>query len=403
MKEDCMNNKILCVDDEPNILQGYKRTLRKDYDIFVAEGGPEGLALIASEGPFAVITSDMRMPGMDGVQFLSRVKEIAPDSVRVMLTGNSDQQTAMEAVNEGNIFRFLTKPCATETLAKTLDAGLEQYRLITAEKYLLENTLNKSLQVLVDILAIVNPTAFSRSARVKKLARDIAENLKTTNFWEIEIAAMLSQIGCVTVPEEILQKITSGTPLTDKEVGVYHQHPQIAHDLIIRIPRMETVAEIVKNQNRRIDNETAPSMQFDEIDTATLGSRILKVVLDFDKLTISGNSSRSAYTELSERIGLYDQFVLEALRKVNEMRVENFVRRELGVSELKPGMALDEPLMSTRGSMLLSAGQEITHSLILRLINFADIGLIGDRIYVNVPVNLTMNLAAQHAMQPSRL
>ena len=73
-----MTKKILCVDDDPNILQGYKRALRKDFDISIAEGGEPGLALIAQEGPFAVIVSDMRMPGMDGVQFLSRVKETAP-------------------------------------------------------------------------------------------------------------------------------------------------------------------------------------------------------------------------------------------------------------------------------------------------------------------------------------
>ena len=384
---DQMNNKILCVDDEPNVLQGYKRTLRKDYDIHIAEGGEQGLAMIASDGPFAVIVSDMRMPGMDGIQFLTRVMEVAPESVRIMLTGNADQQTAMDAVNEGNIFRFLTKPCPPETLAKTLDAGLEQYRLVTAEKYLLEQTLNKSLHVMVDILAIVNPTAFSRASRVKKLARQIADGLDVENAWEVEIAAMLSQIGCVTVPEEVLQKVSNGAPLSDKETGLYHQHPQVGHDLIDRIPRMETVAEIVANQNRRINDEAVPAVPREQLDSPTLGARILKVVLDFDKLIASRNSPRTALLELSERIGWYDPFVLDILKKVIEVEVDEYESLDISVTDLKPGMVLDESLLSTRGSMLLSAGQEITMSLILRLINLAEAGMIKDSIRVNVPIN----------------
>lgn len=382
-----MNNKILCVDDEPNVLQGYKRTLRKDFDIYIAEGGEQALAMIASEGPFAVVVSDMRMPGMDGVQFLSRVKELTPESIKIMLTGNSDQHTAIEAVNEGNIFRFLTKPCSPEILAKTLNAGLEQYRLITAEKHLLEETLNKSLHVLVDILAIVNPTAFSRSTRVKQLAREIADILKIKNSWEVEIAAMLSQIGCITVPEEILQKIAKGAPLTDKEAGLYHRHPQTGHDLIVRIPRMENVAEIVASQNRRINDEVVILLHPDQVDEPTLGARILKVVLDFDKLISSGNSPGNAFRELSERAGWYDPYVLDALKKIIEVRDDEYVSLEVAVSELKPGMTLDKALVSNRGSMLLSAGQEITMSLKLRLINLAEAGIITNKIQVNVPVS----------------
>ena len=381
-----MINKILFVDDEPNVLQGIQRTLRKDFDIHVADGGENALAMISSEGPFAVVVSDMRMPGMDGIHFLARVKEIAPDSIRIMLTGNSDQQTAMNAVNEGSIFRFLTKPCPPDNLTNTLKAGLEQYRLVTAEKQLLEQTLNESLHVLVDILAIVNPTAFSRSTRVKKLARQIADALKLTNPWEIEIAAMLSQIGCVTVPEEILQKISNGNTLSDKETGLYNRHPRVAYDLIARIPRMETVAEIVATQNRRISDEVVLAADPDQIDRPTLGSRILKVVLDFDRLMIAGNTPRHAFKSLSERQTCYDHRVLEALQSVIELTLGEFESTEVRVSELKPGMFLDGSLLSVRGSTLLSDGQEITISLILRLMNLLQAGIIEDRIAVNIPI-----------------
>ncbi len=136
-----MNNNILFVDDEANILDGYKRHLRKQFRIETALGGEQGLAAVVNQGPYAVIISDLRMPGMDGIQFLSRVREISPDSVRMMLTGHADLENAMEAINKGNIFRFLTKPCMPAVLALVLEAGIEQYRLVMSEKELLEKTL----------------------------------------------------------------------------------------------------------------------------------------------------------------------------------------------------------------------------------------------------------------------
>src|SRR4030067_3783918 len=154
-----MEEKILFVDDDPNILSAYQRQLRKQFTVDTALGGDLGLTAIANHGPYSVIVADMGMPGMNGVQFLSKVKEIAPDSVRMMLTGNADQHTAMSAINEGNIFRFLTKPCQPEVITKVLTAGIEQYRLVTAEKDLLEKTLNGRVKGLNDTLAIVNPTA----------------------------------------------------------------------------------------------------------------------------------------------------------------------------------------------------------------------------------------------------
>lgn len=390
-----MNTKILCVDDEPNVLDAFKRSLRKDFDISTAEGGEEGLAMIKSDGPFAVVVSDMRMPGMDGVQFLSRVREIAPETVKIMLTGNSDQQTAMDAVNESNIFRFLCKPCPPEKLALALTAGLEQHRLITAEKDLLEQTLNKSLHVLVDILAIVNPTAFSRSTRVKKMAREIADAMSLNNSWQVELAAMLSQIGCVTVPEEILQKIASGTPLSNKETGLYHQHPQIGHDLIARIPRMEAVADIVADQNRRFGDETHPVTQMAGEADAALSSRILKVVLDFDKLILAGNTPLNALQELSGRVGWYDPRVLIELQVLLAGTVEDYQVYDVTVQELRPGMVLDGVLNSTRGSILLPAGQEITMSLILRLTNLLESGIIADKVRVQVSQSGLTASAAQ--------
>ena len=152
-----MTDKTLFVDDEPNVLAACKRSLGRKVKITTATSGAEGLETIRKDGPFAVVLSDMRMPEMDGIQFICAVRQLAPDTVCMMLTGNSDQETAMNAVNRGQIFRFLTKPCPQEDLFAALEAGIKQYRLITAEKELLQKTLTGSIRALVDVLGLVNP------------------------------------------------------------------------------------------------------------------------------------------------------------------------------------------------------------------------------------------------------
>ena len=122
-----MTYKVLFVDDDTNILAAFKRQLRKKFTIDTAKSPEEGLKAVREKGPYAVIISDLRMPGMDGNQFLYRVREITPESVRILLTGHADLQAAMNAINSGNIFRLLTKPCPSEVLVDAIASGVEQH------------------------------------------------------------------------------------------------------------------------------------------------------------------------------------------------------------------------------------------------------------------------------------
>jgi diguanylate cyclase (GGDEF)-like protein len=135
-----MTEKILLVDDDQNILRGYRRALRKRFHFDIACGAEAALEVIEQEGPFAVVVSDMRMPGMDGLQLLSKLKEISPHTVRIMLTGNADQKTAVDAVNKGKVLKFLTKPCNPETLADAIEAGLSQYTQALEKHTVLEQS-----------------------------------------------------------------------------------------------------------------------------------------------------------------------------------------------------------------------------------------------------------------------
>jgi response regulator RpfG family c-di-GMP phosphodiesterase len=375
--------KVLFVDDDELILQTYQRQLHKRYRIDIALGADPGLAAVNQSGPYAVIVSDMRMPGMDGIQFLTEVRRIAPDSVRMVLSGYADMQSAIEAVNEGNIFRFLTKPCTRELLVSALDAGIAQYHLITAERELLSKTLSSSVKVLVDILALVNPTAFGRTARVRQLVRRLAAELEADVPWQSEIAALLCQIGCVAVSDSALAKAYSGEEMTPEELQAFQRHPQLGRDLIATIPRMEEVAEIVGYQDKRFDGSGFPRNGV-RGEMIPMGARILKVALDFDALVSSGAGGREALDAMRSRQGWYDPDVLAALVHLKSSGPNETIM-EVSLQDLPTGAIVAEEVRAADGTVVIAKGLEVTASLRERLKARADSVGICEPIKIHPP------------------
>jgi response regulator RpfG family c-di-GMP phosphodiesterase len=307
---------------------------------------------------------------MNGIQFLSKVKERAPDSVRMMLTGNTDLETAVDAVNEGNIFRFLTKPCPPERLASMLDAGIQQYRLVVAERELLEKTLKGSVKVLTEILGMVNPAAFSRASRITRYVKHIVEQLGLSRLWQFEMAAMLSQIGCVTVPPDVLDKVYAKQPLSEEEGKMYSSHPSVGGGLLVNIPRLEPIARMIEGQQKPFRDYPVPDSMMREEATTALGSQILKAALDFDELVVQGASARAALSRLRSRDNGYNPEVLDALEHLPAAEPTEVVRT-VGTGELRANMVADEDIRANTGLLLVSKGQEITEPVLIRLRNFS--------------------------------
>src|SRR5271154_6113686 len=238
--------RILCVDDDPNVLEGLARTLRSHYIVETANEGTVAIEMLKTAEPFAVIMSDQRMPQMTGTQFLAHARAVAPFSVRVLLTGQADMESAIDAVNEGNIFRFLTKPCSSDLLLAALDSCCQQYLLVTSEKVLLEQTLHGSIKALVDILSLANPLAFGRATRVRKIVEGLMNHFQIRERRPVEVAAMLSQIGCVTLPPETLDKLYKGVALNRGEQTLIERMPAVVEKCLSNIPRLEAVREILR-------------------------------------------------------------------------------------------------------------------------------------------------------------
>ena len=379
-----MKEKILFVDDDSNILDAFKRQLRHQYEVEVAYSGIEGLEQVEANGPFSVIVSDLHMPGMSGIDFLSEIRDVAPTSVRMILTGNADLGTAIDAVNDGYIFRFLIKPVSPETLVKALEGGVAQYHLIISERELLEKTLVGSVKVLTELLSIINPLAFSRAERIREIVKQIVATLHLEDGWNYELAALLSQIGCVTFPPDLIERISEGGYVSAEEKNLYATHPVVGRRLLENIPRMELVAKMIEKQLVPLEDLAPDGKEGDEFSVA-LGAHILFVANDLDTLLQEGVLKDAAIETMKGRTERYMPEVLGALIPLAPRTRTKMVR----VEDLDVGMIIIQDVKDKFGRRLVSHGQEVTYPLLTKLFSLSQRkGYIQEPICVVSPKSL---------------
>lgn len=352
--------RVLCVDDEPRVLEGLRLTLRRaPYVLSTAGGGAEGLELLRSEGPFAAVVSDMRMPGMNGAEFLARVRVEFPDTTRVLLTGQADLASAIAAVNEGQIFRFLTKPCPRDQLEATLRDAVEQHRLVTAERVLLERTLRGSVKALCEALELVNPVASGRSARVARQVEQVAEELGLEDRWSLEVAARVSQLGYIALPPETAEKVYQGVPLSSAERGLLARVPTVARTLLGPIPRLEPVLALLGS--RESEGSRLPP-----------AASVLEIALELDAYELQGIPPRRGLERLRRRADRYDPEAFAAFERLHQAQAPPPATRTVPLRSVRVGTVLAEDLRLWTGALLVRAGYEVTQSFLERIRNFPD-------------------------------
>ena len=357
--------RVLCVDDEPMVLDGLKINLRAAFEVVTAASGEEALARLGKDGPFAVIVSDMRMPRMSGSELLARARAACPDTVRILLTGQTEFGTAIQAVNEGQVFRFLTKPCPSDALKAAIQAGVEQHRLLGAERELLEKTLSGAVRALVKVLALADPTAFGRSERLRRTVVALTDRLSIAAAWPIEMAAQLSPLGSIQLPKPLVHKLNGGLAISAAEQELIEKASAHTDQLLGNIPRMEPVREILAcpaiRSPQALHSATPEAMP--------LGARILLVALHLDLLESSGHSPPQALAVLQARPEQFDPVILTALAEV--IAAEEAVEvADAPLAALEPGMVLAADLRSKGGVMLVARGHVVSEALLSKLKNF---------------------------------
>jgi CheY-like chemotaxis protein len=362
---------ILCVDDEPNVVSGLAMQLRRDYEVVGASSGAEGLARLREragepeERAFAAVVSDMRMPEMDGARFLAEARVVAPDATRILLTGYSEFEPAIRAVNEGGLFRFLLKPCPPDELRLALRDAVEQHRLVVSERVLLEQTLRGSVRTLLEILAMTHPAAFGRAERVRRRALELAEQTRLGETWALDLAAMLAHLGEVIVPEPVLRKASAGAGLSLDEQRMFARTGHATERWLANIPRLEPVRAILAAAGRtpaRAGASPAPGL--------AAAARLLVVANDFDALEEGGDAPERALEVLRGRKGRYDARDLDALAALVGAEAATRSVREIGVHELREGMTFADDVHTRDGVLLVTRGHAVTAALVERFDNY---------------------------------
>ncbi|MFN8647553.1 MAG: response regulator [Gemmatimonadales bacterium] len=373
--------RVLCVDDERHVLEGLGRVLRREFEIVPAVGGAAAVALLQGDHRFDVVLSDMRMPGVDGVAVLGAARRLAPDATRVLLTGHADLRAAVAAVNEGQIFRFLTKPCPPEVLGTALRQAVEQHRLVTAERELLERTLKGSVQALLDVLGLANPVALGRAARARRLIGALAALIGFRDRWQMEMAAMLSQVGAIALPAATAERLAAGAGLSTVEEAQVADMPAVALRLLAEIPRLDEIRAILGHVHLRYDG---PVDQVPRGDDIPLGARMLAVVLAYDRLTTAGHAAPEALARLQAHQGWYDPAILADLATVTGAEAGREIL-ELRLPDVKLGMIFVDDVRTSDGTLLVARGQEVTPGLLGRVENYWSALELPAPVRVNLP------------------
>ncbi len=363
-----MSDRVLCVDDDKTVLEVLRRVLSPQFVVVTAGSGAEGMQCLQHQGPFAVVMTDHQMPGISGLRFLMFVRESAPDTVRIMLTAYADMKLAMDAVNEGAVFRFLTKPFQMDRLQLAVQAGAGQYHLVIAERELLELTLQGSIRVLLDILATTNPTAHAQSVRVTGAVVAMARCLSLPYLWQVECAAMLAPIGLAVLPKPLVDKYFRGEPLTASEGAMLAQYPATGSALLQHIPRMGDVAGMIAHQQFPAgfwQGKSAPTSE-----RIRVGAQLLLIATTFERARVSGEGVVPALARLDAAPATYDPSLVAALRATMTAQQGGEQRKSIPVTALQDGMVISRDLLTRHGLLLLKGLTAVTPVLHLRLQNY---------------------------------
>lgn len=368
MTEIHVRPRVLLVDDEVNVLEGLRRHLRRSVDVVLADSAAAALRLLEEGPPVQVVVSDMRMPLTDGATLLAEVRQRWPDTSRLLLTGQADLDSAVAAVNHGQVFRFLLKPCPPDELLLAIQAGIEQHRLVTAERELLEQTLRGSVQALLSVLSLAHPPAFARAHRVSDLVARVAAAAGHSLGWEIEVAAMLSQLGAVSLPTAVVERLNQGR-LEARDRAMLIRLPAVSERLLDGIPRLDDVRDVVRWQRSRYDGRgSAPGAPTGE--DLPLGARLLRVALDSDTLLSQGLPGGSVVAALQQDEGACDPALLAALAVV--LHDGRGAPKAVQITDLLPGDVLAEDVVTRLDVLLVGRGSVVTSGLVERLHNHAE-------------------------------
>jgi putative two-component system response regulator len=359
---------VLVVDDVPENIHTLADILRDDYAIQAATSGDKALETAAKTRPDLILL-DVMMPGVDGYEICRLLKQDKklrgiPVIFVTSLNNPDDEAKGFAAGGVDYIVKPVSPPIVRARVATHLTLKDTETRL----RETLHKTLAGAVSLLTDVLTLSNPVAYSRAARLKRYVKLMAPYLDQPGFWQFELAALFSQVGSLSLPPGILEKIHAGHYVSETDKALFDLHPQAGSELVGRIPHLENVAAIIARQE--LDAAVRPVDPGDR-ETVALGTRILRTVLAYDRHISMGLPRETALGLLKADKDVQNREVVEALEKGLEADVLIMKPHEMFAYLLNPGYVLQKDVFSTAGELLLVAGTELSTPMIQALQRFA--------------------------------
>ncbi|MEJ8473657.1 HD domain-containing phosphohydrolase [Roseibium algae] len=384
-------SQILVVDGDAKVLSAFERLFVGKYNVVTFPESEEALKWLKENQGVAVIVSCANLPGRGGAQFLKASEAIVPLATRIMLTAQSSVDVFKKAVNEAGVFMFLTKPCTPQELTSAVEAALANNARIAAERVLLEKTLTGSVKLMIDMLSLFHPEAFSRTAVMRRQALLIAKRLGMKKTWELEMSVMFSPLGEALLPKEILTRYRAARALSEPQREVLARAPVQTRDLLKNIPQLEKVAQALYLSGRGYDGSGFPEDGPIGKDIP-LHSRVLKLLTDLWYASPEDGLDAASFEALNINRKQYDPDLLEVARAclLGEAGPDqDHVLVLCHIRELKPGDVLvDDVLTEGNHELVLSRGHQLSVTTIRRLDQYNHVSGVRQplRIFRSAPV-----------------
>lgn len=353
-------DRILIIDDDLNILHGYRRMLGRRYDVEIAEGPREGLQKALSGQEYAVIICDLHMPKIDGLSLMAKVRELSPHTVRIILTGSLDNSNALAAMNDGTIFRYLTKPCRLEVLSRCIDEGLAFHRQALLSERLRGQTLVGLALLMADLYSVQEPVLAGSAPRIHALVSQMARRLALPDVWEFEVAAALCKIGLVSLPPALKTCLSQGLELSCSQSELVSLSSQRAAGYLEPLPELGEVAKMLAGAAKSTPQVAATCLL--AAPRWLIGAQLIRLANDYELQRALQPNPQSTVQVLRQRAKEYFPEMLECL--VSLVTEECKSKTTLSLDKLQPGMVLAEDLVSHRGQVLIARGQTITPAIL---------------------------------------
>ncbi len=303
--------RILLVEQDRNPVEDWRSQLETRFRIDVEQTSQAALRRLEERSLYAVVVAGSLGSERKGVDFFCRARELSPETVRVMQTSGLDPETAVHAVNVGEVFRFIPADCSQHQLVSTLLECVERHRVLAADREILAQTLSGAVTLLSEVLSLANPLVFRRASRIMRIALECAGRLGLTHPWELKLAAMYSQLGCIALPRAIMEKVCHGESLSTAETRAFHQHPAAGQRMLESIPGLKFVARVIGRQLEDFEGSGEAGDEAEE--RIALCAGILRVASDFDYMTSGGSVPQLVAERLMRRKRCYHPQVMEAM------------------------------------------------------------------------------------------